>query len=218
MVVRLRQVGVAICVFLLGMTAILHPSAAEEPGRFIHVGMAALTPLGWADFCYRYKEECKTTQTIARDLEATPANLALINMINRRVNSQIHPISDYDHWNVVDRWDLPSDGMGDCEDYALLKRKLLIDAGVPRQAVLMTIVRDEMNEGHAVLTVKTTRGEFILDNMNDQLKVWSRTPYRFVKRQSQEDQNLWVAIGSSTLSANVMIVQGSDAAARFAAR
>jgi predicted transglutaminase-like cysteine proteinase len=82
----------------------------------------------------------------------------------------------------------------------------------------MTIVRDEMNEGHAVLTVKTTRGEFILDNMNDQLKVWSRTPYRFVKRQSQEDQNLWVAIGSSTLSANVMIVQGSDAAARFAAR
>jgi predicted transglutaminase-like cysteine proteinase len=214
MVVRLRQVGIAICVFLLGMMAILHPTAAEDPGRFIRVGVATLTPLGWADFCSRYKDECKVGRTTPRDLEGTAAHLALIDMINRRVNARIQPKTDYDHWAVVDRWDLPGDGMGDCEDYALLKRKLLIDSGIPRQALLMTVVRDEMNEGHAVLTVKTTRGEFILDNINDELKIWSRTPYRFVKRQSQEDQNVWVAIGSSAMSAHVIRVQGADVAGR----
>jgi predicted transglutaminase-like cysteine proteinase len=218
MVLLLKQVFVASCVFLLGTVAILHPTVAEEPGRFIRVGMATLTPQGWADFCSRYRDECKAGQTVPRDVEATAANLALIDMVNRRVNRQLQPKSDHDHWSLVDRWDLPSDGMGDCEDYALLKRKLLIDSGIPRQALLMTIVRDEMNEGHAVLTVKTTRGEFVLDNMNDELKIWSRTPYRFVKRQSQEDQNVWVAIGSSTLSANVMIIQGAGAAGRAAGR
>jgi predicted transglutaminase-like cysteine proteinase len=120
------------------------------------------------------------------------------------VNQQIEPKSDADHWNVVDRWDLPKDGLGDCEDYVLLKRKILIDAGLPRQALLITIVRDEMGEGHAVLTVKTTRGEVILDNMNDDIKPWSRTKYRFVKRQSQEDQNVWVGIGAPMETARVI--------------
>lgn len=218
MFARIRQVGVAICVFLVGTIAILHPTVAEEPGRFIRVGMATLTPMGWADFCTRYKDDCRTGQTSPRDVEGTAANLALIDMINRRINRKIQPQSDYDHWKVVDRWDLPSDGAGDCEDYALLKRKLLIESGFPRQALLMTVVRDENDEGHAVLTVKTTRGEFVLDNMNDEMKIWSRTPYRFVKRQSQEDQNVWVAIGSSTLSAKVQVIQGPVSAGRVAPR
>ncbi len=47
------------------------------------------------------------------------------------------------------------DGYGDCEDYALLKRKMLMQAGWPREALLMTVVRDKKGEGHAVLTVKT---------------------------------------------------------------
>jgi predicted transglutaminase-like cysteine proteinase len=75
---------------------------------------------------------------------------------------------------------------------------------LPRQALLITIVRDEMGEGHAVLTVKTTRGEVILDNMNDDIKPWSRTKYRFVKRQSQEDQNVWVGIGAPMETARVI--------------
>ncbi|HET6375524.1 MAG TPA: transglutaminase-like cysteine peptidase, partial [Methylocella sp.] len=85
-----------------------------------------------------------------------------------------------------------------CEDYALYKRKILIDEGFPRQALLMTVVKDEHLEGHAVLTVKTTGGEFVLDNMNDEVKPWAQTGYHFVKRQSQTDQNVWVQIGDPT--------------------
>jgi predicted transglutaminase-like cysteine proteinase len=104
-------------------------------------------------------------------------------------------MTDMDHWGVVERWNYPDDGYGDCEDYALEKRKLLIEAGWPREALLMTVVRDQNGNGHAVLTVKTDRGEFILDNQTSDILLWSDTGYRFVKRQSQSDPNVWVSLG-----------------------
>ena len=82
------------------------------------------------------------------------------------VNDTIKPITDLEHWGVSERWNYPDDGYGDCEDYVLLKRKMLTQAGWPRQALLITVVRDKQGDGHAVLTVKTDKGEFILDNQN----------------------------------------------------
>jgi predicted transglutaminase-like cysteine proteinase len=76
----------------------------------------------------------------------------------------------------------------------LLKRRSLIAAGFPRAALLITVVKQENGEGHSVLTVKTSLGDYVLDNLTDRVKPWSATPYRFVKRQSQENQNVWVAI------------------------
>ena len=89
----------------------------------------------------------------------------------------------------------PTDGKGDCEDYALLKRKMLIEEGFPRQALLMTVVKDEKGEGHAILTVKTNRGEFVLDNQESRILPWNQSGYKFVKRQSQENPNVWVQVG-----------------------
>jgi predicted transglutaminase-like cysteine proteinase len=77
----------------------------------------------------------------------------------------------------------------------LLKRKMLVDAGWPREALLITVVRDKKGEGHAVLTVKTDKGEFVLDNQNENVVAWTETGYRFVKRQSQSDPNVWVSLG-----------------------
>ena len=62
---------------------------------------------------------------------------------------------------------------------------LLVQAGWPRQALLITVVANHRGDGHAVLTVKTDKGEFTLDNQNEQVLLWSDTGYRFVKRQSQ---------------------------------
>jgi predicted transglutaminase-like cysteine proteinase len=90
-----------------------------------------------------------------------------------------------------------TDGYGDCEDYVLMKRKMLIDAGWPREALLITVVRDKNDEGHAVLTVKTDKGEFILDNQNENVVPWTETGYHFIKRQSQSDPNVWVALGDN---------------------
>jgi predicted transglutaminase-like cysteine proteinase len=39
----------------------------------------------------------------------------------------------------------------DCEDYVLLKRRMLMQAGWPREALLVTVVRDKKGDGHAVL-------------------------------------------------------------------
>ncbi len=161
-------------------------------------GGSTSVPYGWADFCRRYAGECDSGPLSPLDVNLTTKSLKEIGRVGRWVNAHVKPVSDMEHWGVIDRWDFPSDGKGDCEDFALYKRKILIDEGYPRQALLMTVVKDEHNEGHAVLTVKTSDGEFVLDNMTDDVKPWDQTGYRFVKRQSQSDQNAWVQIGDPT--------------------
>ena len=78
---------------------------------------------------------------------------------------------------------------------------MLIRAGWPREALLLTVVRDRKDEGHAVLTVKTDRGEFILDNQVEEILPWYETGYRFMKRQSQGDPNVWVNLSDSRAAA-----------------
>ncbi|MHB8885246.1 MAG: transglutaminase-like cysteine peptidase [Methylovirgula sp.] len=162
------------------------------------LGTATSVPYGWLGFCQRYAGECTHGALSAVDINLTQRAIREISRINMWVNRAVQPVSDWDHWHVADQWDYPMDGKGDCEDYALLKRRLLIARGFPRQALLMTVVKDEHNDGHAILTVKTNHGEFILDNLSNEIKPWAQTPYHFVKRQSQTDENIWVNIGSPT--------------------
>jgi len=173
-------------------------SAGQDAIVLAAVGSETTVPYGWIDFCQRYRGECADDARAARDFELTDAVFKKIQRINAYVNKTVAAVSDADHWGVVDQWDYPTDGKGDCEDFALLKRHMLIEEGFPRQALLMSVVKDKNGDGHAVLTVKTSRGEFVLDNMTDAVKLWTSTPYRFVKRQSQQNQNAWVAIGVPT--------------------
>ena len=176
------------------------PNAATGEARtpYIAVGDVTSVPYGWIDFCGRYAGECAGGGVAAVDIKLTRTAIAEIARVNGWVNDNVEPVSDMDHWGLLDQWDIPLDGKGDCEDYALYKRKLLIAEGFPRQALLMTVVKDERGEGHAILTVKTNRGEFVLDNMHKEIKPWTKTGYRFVKRQSQTDPNVWVQIGDPT--------------------
>ncbi len=181
--------------FAMGTTGAGAAGMAVPHASYAPVGPKTSVPYGWVDFCNRYVPECDEPARAAVDLELTPAAFKDLERIDRQVNGAITPTTDTDHWGVVDQWDYPTDGKGDCEDYALLKRKLLIAAGYPRQALLMTVVRNLDGEGHAILTVKTSRGEFVLDNLDDRVRPWADTGYTFVKRQSQEDANVWVSIG-----------------------
>jgi predicted transglutaminase-like cysteine proteinase len=106
-------------------------------------------------------------------------------------------MTDQDHLHVADRWDLAEDGIGDCEDFQLLKRHLLAQAGLPRRAMRMTVVIDEKGEGHAVLTLITDRGDLVLDNKTSAILPWHRTGYVFIKRESQ-DAVAWVSLGGVT--------------------
>jgi predicted transglutaminase-like cysteine proteinase len=182
-----------------GLIAAHGPSAAgATQSSAAPTGKETSVPYGWVDFCQRYRGECDGPDLSPADVNLTPKAMKEIERVNQWVNANVTPMSDMDHWGVIDQWDYPTDGKGDCEDYALLKRKLLIEEGLPRQALLMTVVKDLNNEGHAVLTVKTNKGDFVLDNMRDDVRPWTQTGYRFVKRQSQENENIWVSIGAPT--------------------
>jgi predicted transglutaminase-like cysteine proteinase len=184
---------------LVAVSLFAAPSAgtAEDRPLFISVGAVARPPIGWVEFCVEYDPECKTKASAPRDVVLSSAAWKDLQRINLWVNTNIKPMTDMDHWGVVERWNYPDDGYGDCEDYVLQKRKMLMQAGWPREALLITVVRDRNGDGHAVLTVKTDRGEYILDNQTDAIVLWADTGYRFVKRQSQSDPNVWVALGDS---------------------
>src|SRR6266851_5047156 len=152
-------------------------------------------PIGWVEFCADNPGDCHGGTTQPRDIVMSQTAWRDLLQVNRWVNETVKPMTDMDHWGVIEKWSLPTDGYGDCEDYVLMKRKMLIDAGWPREALLITVVRDKKGEGHAVLTVKTDKGEFILDNQNENVVAWTETGYRFVKRQSQSDPNVWVSLG-----------------------
>lgn len=131
----------------------------------------------------------------AADVKLTAQKLSILKRVNQKANRSIKPISNFDHWGTMeDHWDYPVDGKGDCKIYALYKRKLLLQAGFPRQALLMTVVRDLNNEGHTILTVKTDKGDLVLDNLVDEIRPWNATGYYFLKRQSQQNPNNWVSI------------------------
>src|SRR5712691_6184128 len=182
---------------LVAALAVSSAQAASERPLFASVGASARAPIGWIEFCSEYAGECETKALDARDVVLSTKAWKDMVRINKWVNDTVKPITDLEHWGVVERWNYPDDGYGDCEDYVLLKRKLLMQSGWPRQALLVTVVRDKQGDGHAVLTVKTDHGEFILDNQTADVLLWSQTEYRFVKRQSQTDPNVWIALGDS---------------------
>jgi predicted transglutaminase-like cysteine proteinase len=197
MISGMIRAGTAAMVICAGWLALERPtSAGAVEASYAAVGQETSVPYGWVDFCRRYEGECNDERLAPADINLSARALREIARINRWVNAHVEPLSDMDHWGLVDRWDYPLDGKGDCEDYALLKRKMLIELGFPRQALLMTVVKDESQEGHAILTLKTNRGEFVLDNLNDDMKPWTAAAYRFVKRQSQENPNVWVMLGA----------------------
>ena len=173
---------------------------ASETGvphaSYAAVGASTSVPYGWVDFCGRRPEECSLGKLTPLDLRLTKATWRELNRVNKAVNAAIEPVSNLAHWGtMLDHWDYPVDGKGDCKIYALYKRKLLIDAGFPRQALLMTIVKDLDGEGHAILTVKTDHGEFVLDNLTDEIRPWDATGYTYLKRQAQYDPNVWLDLG-----------------------
>ncbi len=175
-------------------------SAYAAPLHAADVGDVTRVPYGWADFCSRRPGECRVDVLDPVEVVMTPQVTRVLAVVNASVNASIEPVSNLEHWGtLLDHWDYPADGKGDCKIYALWKRKQLLDRGFPRQALLMTIVRDLDGNGHTILTVKTDRGDLILDNMVGEIRFWDETGYDFVKRQSQADPNVWVSIGPATM-------------------
>ena len=184
------------------------PRAQERTSPYMRVFAVTQAPYGFVQFCSRMPEECQQGPMEEQRMSATPQRLAELDNVNRAVNREIAPATDLEVYGQAEYWTIPVH-RGDCEDYALLKRKRLIARGWPESSLLMTVVRDEKGEGHAVLTARTLQGDFILDNKIDEVKVWHRTRYDFVMRQSYLNPTIWMSLdpaeGSNTTAPMVSV-------------
>jgi predicted transglutaminase-like cysteine proteinase len=180
-----------------GVSNIQKPDKAErssaQGSNFMRIFGPAQPPHGFVRFCEANQSECISDHGQESRYDASAERLKELDDINRTVNKDIAPATDLEVYGINEYWTLPRT-RGDCEDYALQKRHNLISKGWPVSALLMTVVRDEKGEGHAVLTARTVQGDFILDNKIEDVRMWNKTPYQFVMRQSYLNPKVWVAL------------------------
>lgn len=153
-------------------------------------------PIGHYEFCKSAPRECKRLDKKPSPHKLTRASWAKIVKINNMINTTIAPLTDMEIWGQVEVWSYPT-SVGDCEDYVLLKRHHLVKAGIHPGNLLVTVVKQRNGDGHAVLTVRTDRGDYVLDNLVGRIDDWRDTPYEYLKRQSSGHAGRWVTIENS---------------------
>jgi predicted transglutaminase-like cysteine proteinase len=198
-------IGKGLAAVLLGLVAFIEPAtatatdSARKSGAFAKEYAETLPPIGFVEFCQRHAEACEGGTVRQRKLAMDDEKWLLVRMVNAFVNGSIAPITDDTLYGTPEYWTIPADA-GDCEDLVLLKKKILQEKGIPAEVLRITVVLDEQGEGHAVLSLVTTRGDFILDNRRNEIRRWNATNYTMLKRQSGQDPRKWVSLEPASQS------------------
>ena len=183
----------------LAVTALLIAAAggttteASGVGAMVTGGFTS-QPIGHYDFCRKVPSECAIRLPDRGPVVTNDALMAMVRKVNVAVNKAVKPMSDFEIYGRDEVWAYPVNGVGDCEDYVLEKRRQLASKGLSLSNLLITVVRKPDGEGHAVLTLRTDKGDLILDNLDDEIKLWSKTGYRFLKRQASTHTGRWVSL------------------------
>lgn len=148
-------------------------------------------PVGHLEFCKARPAECRAHDQVVPATTLTETTWQQLVSVNAYYNQNIVPVTDMDLYRVDEFWTYPN-GYGDCEDFALIKRRDLINAGWHPSTLMIAVVRETNGNGHAVLIARTDRGDLVLDNQNGQILLWNETSYKFLKRQSQAHAGEWV--------------------------
>lgn len=188
---RSRALVAAGSVLLAGLSA--SPAVAAQP---MLTGGLTSQPIGHYEFCRANPVECNVRMRDPGPEHMSGVLWKEIIAVNVGVNAAIKPMNDIDIYGKDEVWAYP-DGTGDCEDYALEKRRDLMRQGLSLSNLLITVVRKPDGEGHAVLTVRTDKGDFVLDNLTNSVRQWDETGYRFLKRQATNHTGRWVTIRDS---------------------
>jgi len=189
-----KGLGTALMGAFMALAALIVPVQALDITNVAFVqtqGGNTSIPVGHAEFCKARPAECGRNADVVTAVALTEGLWQQLLTVNAAFNEQIVPVTDQDLYQVAEFWTYPN-GYGDCEDYALAKRRALIEAGWPASTLLMAVVKQQSGEGHAVLMVRTDRGDLVLDNQVGSIDLWSQTSYKFIKRQSQADAGQWV--------------------------
>ncbi|WP_428670485.1 transglutaminase-like cysteine peptidase [Roseibium sp.] len=175
-------------------------SVQAGPGRFMEMNAVVKAPIGHKQFCRDNGWACPDERYEPVVVRLDEARWNELIAINAEVNRRIRPMTDEDLFGKVEYWTYPVDGYGDCEEYVLEKQRVLIEAGWPKSALLITVAKDTQNAGHAVLTVRTDHGDMILDNQIEAVLPWYSTPYRYIKRQSARSPLAWTGISDTRVT------------------
>lgn len=157
---------------------------------FLPIKRAAAAPEGATALCRTYDWACAGA---TNDAPAGADVVKLAAQVNRAANAKIRPITDQKQYAVAERWTLPSQRGGDCEDYALYKKQALIKAGISPDRLLIAAVLDRKRQVHAVLILRSDLGDFVLDNMTNRVLGWNQTGYTFLRMQDPRQPSQWVA-------------------------
>ena len=166
----------------------------EQGIQLIRFDAPTLAPMAFTQFCLKYPSDCKSGRLLLEGdrIELNDMRRSELETVNRTVNSSIRPERNEDGL-AGEKW-LLSPLRGDCNDYAVTKRHQLIARGWPARTVLLSEVVTVSGEHHLVTVVRTNNGDLVLDNLTDQIKPWSRTPYRWVRIQMPKNPNYWASI------------------------
>lgn len=184
-------VAVGMAMFILAMPGKAGEVDFTNPA-FAPTGGLTSIPIGAAEFCKSNRADCAPNVSAVDAIDLTEALWAQLLNVNSVVNAAVAPMTDADYYKREEFWAYPTNGYGDCEDYALAKRKALIADGWNASTLLIAVARQQNGAGHAVLMVRTDRGDLVLDNQDGRVLLWNQTPYQYLKRQSQADAGRWV--------------------------
>lgn len=158
---------------------------------FLASRMTVSAPAGANKLCGRYPWACRASGGVTK---VSGSQLDIAVRLNRQINRQVQSISDQAQYARAEYWSLPTARGGDCEDFALIKKKHLIEAGLDPQMLLVSTVLDRNRNAHAVLVMRTTQGDFILDNLHDEVLHWRQTGYTFLRMQDPANPIRWTAV------------------------
>ncbi|MEO0329783.1 MAG: transglutaminase-like cysteine peptidase [Pseudomonadota bacterium] len=182
----------ALFVFVTGTIA-SNPALGFDQPAAMRVGSLTSQPIGHHWYCKEYSSDCSIKSSNQAPPKLTRGKWQELTEVNAYSNNSIRPVTDLEAYNRNEHWAYPV-SFGDCEDYVLMKRHMLMQRGWPASALLITVVRQKNGEGHAVLTVRTSKGDFILDNLDGKIRPWHATPYRYLKRQATNHSGKWSEI------------------------
>lgn len=157
--------------------------------RFVPMGRTTIAPFGYVAFCLQNPGDCRDQI----DAKTSYANrFAQLTEVNMAVNAAISPAADRDS----DEWTV-GPATGDCEDYALTKRRELVARGWDPAALRLAFAMTSDGEGHVVLVVRTRGGDLVLDNRTAAIKLWSHTGLTLIKIQSARNGAVWRLVDAS---------------------
>ncbi|WP_235216203.1 transglutaminase-like cysteine peptidase [Ruegeria halocynthiae] len=177
--------GIALGPLLLGS------GAEATEGAFIPSVAGSPPPAGAQQLCREYNWACsgKSSSSMSSQQE-----MRLIKRVNQKVNSTTRSVTDQSQYRTSERWALPTSRGGDCEDFALLKKRDLIRAGVNPSKLLIATVLDTQRNSHAVLVYRSAAGDLVLDNLTNRIKPWTATRYLFLRMQNPQKPSSWVGV------------------------